>query len=69
LYYFISNDRAKASDILMADLKVFRSKSEALFKDLTNLLTIDNIRYDSIFILCDEVRIESFFMYITLFLT
>ncbi|AES59441.1 transducin family protein/WD-40 repeat protein [Medicago truncatula] len=39
-----SNDRAKASNILMTDLIVFRSKSEALFKDLTHLLTIENIR-------------------------
>ncbi|KEH22771.1 Ramosa 1 enhancer locus 2 protein, putative [Medicago truncatula] len=42
--YFISNNRTKASNILMKDLKVFRSKSEELFKDLTHLLTINNIR-------------------------
>ncbi|KAK2398989.1 topless-related protein [Trifolium repens] len=39
-----SNDRGRALDILMKDLKVFSSKNEELFKELTQLLTVNNIR-------------------------
>ena len=48
LSYFISNDRAKALDILIKDLKVFSLGHEELFKEMTQLLTINNIRSDSI---------------------
>ncbi|RDX70840.1 Topless-related protein 1, partial [Mucuna pruriens] len=38
------NDRAKALDILIKDLKVFSPGNEELFNEMTQLLTIDNIR-------------------------
>ncbi|KDP33561.1 hypothetical protein JCGZ_07132 [Jatropha curcas] len=37
-------DRAKAVDILIKDLKVFSSFNEDLFKEITQLLTLDNFR-------------------------
>jgi len=45
LPYFISNNRDKAIEILTKDLKVFRSRNEEVFKELTLLLTFNNIRY------------------------
>ncbi|KAF2303792.1 hypothetical protein GH714_023450 [Hevea brasiliensis] len=38
------HDRAKAVDILAKDLKVFSSFNEDLFKEITQLLTLDNFR-------------------------
>lgn len=38
------NDRAKAVDILVKDLKVFASFNEELFKEITQLLTLENFR-------------------------
>ncbi|KAK6926148.1 WD40 repeat [Dillenia turbinata] len=38
------NDRAKAVEILVKDLKVFASFNEELFKEITQLLTLDNFR-------------------------
>lgn len=38
-------DRAKAVEILVKDLKVFASFNEELFKEITQLLTLDNFRY------------------------
>ncbi|PRQ46323.1 putative transcription factor WD40-like family [Rosa chinensis] len=37
-------DRAKAVDILVKDLKVFAAFNEELFKEITQLLTLDNFR-------------------------
>nr|GMD78085.1 protein TPR2-like isoform X1 [Ipomoea batatas] len=37
-------DRVKAVDILIKDLKVFSSFNEDLFKEITQLLTLDNFR-------------------------
>ncbi|XP_052199357.1 topless-related protein 4-like isoform X2 [Diospyros lotus] len=37
-------DRAKAVDILVKDLKVFSAFNEDLFKEITQLLTLDNFR-------------------------
>ncbi|KAL8136857.1 hypothetical protein V2J09_002858 [Rumex salicifolius] len=39
-----SRDRAKAVDILVKDLKVFSAFNEDLFKEITQLLTLDNFR-------------------------
>ncbi|KAE9610024.1 putative transcription factor WD40-like family [Lupinus albus] len=39
-----SNDKAKALDILLKDLKVFSTFNEDLFKEMTHLLTLDNFR-------------------------
>ncbi|XWS26191.1 hypothetical protein CRYUN_Cryun26dG0009900 [Craigia yunnanensis] len=39
-----NNDRAKALDILMKDLKVFAHHNEDLFREMTQLLTLDNFR-------------------------
>ena len=38
-------DRAKAVEILVKDLKVFASFNEELFKEITQLLTLENFRY------------------------
>ncbi|KAK4479184.1 hypothetical protein RD792_014695 [Penstemon davidsonii] len=38
------NDRANANDILMKDLRVFSSFNEEVFKELTQLLALDNFR-------------------------
>ncbi|XP_010539522.1 PREDICTED: protein TOPLESS-like [Tarenaya hassleriana] len=38
------HDRSKAVDILMKDLKVFSTFNEELFKEITNLMTLDNFR-------------------------
>lgn len=40
----IRQDRAKAVEILVKDLKVFSSFNEELFKEITQLLTLDNFR-------------------------
>jgi hypothetical protein len=37
-------DRAKAVEILVKDLKVFASFNEELYKEITQLLTLDNFR-------------------------
>ncbi|KAL8099074.1 protein TOPLESS-like [Apium graveolens] len=38
------NDRSKAVEILVKDLKVFASFNEELFKEITQLLTLENFR-------------------------
>jgi hypothetical protein len=38
-------DRAKAVEILVKDLKVFAAFNEELFKEITQLLTLENFRY------------------------
>ena len=45
-FVVISNrhDRAKAVDILVKDLKVFSTFNEELFKEITQLLTLENFR-------------------------
>ena len=39
-------DRAKAVEILVKDLKVFAAFNEDLFKEITQLLTLENFRYE-----------------------
>lgn len=41
----IRHDRSKAVDILVKDLKVFSTFNEELFKEITQLLTLENFRY------------------------
>ncbi|CAN0877532.1 Topless-related protein 4 [Linum grandiflorum] len=41
---FRSNDRAKALDILVKDLKVFAPENQELCKEMTQLLILDNLR-------------------------
>ncbi|XP_071737370.1 protein TOPLESS-RELATED PROTEIN 2-like isoform X2 [Rutidosis leptorrhynchoides] len=38
------NDRAKAVEVLVKDLRVFSTFNEELFKEITQLLTLDNFR-------------------------
>lgn len=38
-------DRAKAVDVLVKDLKVFSTFNEELFKEITQLLTLENFRF------------------------
>jgi hypothetical protein len=45
-------DRAKAVEILVKDLKVFAAFNEDLFKEITQLLTLENFRYEE----CDFVH-------------
>lgn len=52
-FYFLCHnqyrqDRARAIEILMKDLKVFASFNQELFKEITLLLTLGNFRYYSI---------------------
>lgn len=42
---FIRQDRAKAVEILVNDLKIFASFNEDLYKEITHLLTLNNFRY------------------------
>jgi len=44
--YYGRQDRAKAVEILVKDLKVFAAFNEELFKEITQLLTLDNFRYE-----------------------
>lgn len=37
-------DRAKAVEILVKDLKVFSSFNDELYKEITSLLTLENFR-------------------------
>lgn len=43
---FCRHDRSKAVDILVKDLKVFATFNEELFKEITQLLTLENFRYN-----------------------
>lgn len=53
LVNFNRHDRSKAVDILVKDLKVFATFNEELFKEITQLLTLENFRYDKfVFKLC-----------------
>lgn len=42
------NDRSKAVDILIKDLKVFSTFNEELFREITQLLTLENFRYENV---------------------
>jgi hypothetical protein len=46
LFAFLAarHDRPKAVEILVKDLKVFASFNEELFKEITQLLTLENFR-------------------------
>lgn len=44
------HDRPKAVEILVKDLKVFASFNEELFKEITQLLTLENFRYEYLYI-------------------
>ncbi|XP_045791919.1 topless-related protein 2-like [Trifolium pratense] len=39
-----SNDKTRAIEILVNDLKIFSTYDQALYKQLTNLITLDNLR-------------------------
>lgn len=45
------NDRAKAVEILAKDLKVFATFNEELYKEITQLLTLENFRYNSVYLI------------------
>lgn len=45
MWYCLRQDRAKAVEILVKDLKVFSSFNEELFKEITQLLTLENFRF------------------------
>lgn len=40
----LRQDRAKAVEILVKDLKVFSTFNEDLYKEITHLLTLENFR-------------------------
>jgi hypothetical protein len=48
VHFQYRQDRAKAVEILVKDLKVFSAFNEDLFKEITQLLTLDNFRYATI---------------------
>jgi len=39
-------EKAKAVEILVQDLRVFSTFNEELYKEITQLLTLQNFRYD-----------------------
>ena len=43
------HDRSKAVEILVKDLKVFASFNEELFKEITQLLTLENFRSNPLY--------------------
>ena len=43
--FYYRKDRSKAVEILVKDLKVFSAFNEDLFKEITQLLTLENFRY------------------------
>lgn len=45
-----TQDRARVVEILVKDLKVFSSFNKELFKEIMQLLTLDNFRYVLLFI-------------------
>ncbi|KAL5648863.1 hypothetical protein ACJX0J_039672, partial [Zea mays] len=45
LLIFSLHDRAKAVDILVNDLKVFLTFNEEFYKEITQLLTLENFRF------------------------
>lgn len=47
--------RAEALDVLTNDLQVFAKRNEELFKEITQLMTFDNIRYE----FCSSCAISS----------
>lgn len=42
--WYYRQDKAKAVDILVHDLKVFSTFNEELYKEITQLLTLGNFR-------------------------
>lgn len=44
MFDFIRQDKAKAVEILVSDLKVFSTFNEDLYKEITQLLTLSNFR-------------------------
>jgi len=44
LFNFFRQDKAKAVEILVTDLKVFSTFNEELYKEITQLLTLNNFR-------------------------
>jgi hypothetical protein len=40
----LRNDKTRAVEILKNDLKIFATYSEALYQELTNLITLNNLR-------------------------
>ncbi|KAI3692218.1 hypothetical protein L6452_32029 [Arctium lappa] len=44
VYSIFMNDREKAVDILVNDLKVFSAYNENMYKEMTQLITLDDIR-------------------------
>lgn len=42
--YLVRDDRAKAAEILVKDLKVFKTFNDELYKEITQLLTLENFR-------------------------
>lgn len=52
IYSICRKDRAKAVEILLKDLKVFSAFNEDLFKEITQLLTLENFRFYFHFVNC-----------------
>jgi len=49
LFILTRQDKAKAVEILVSDLKVFSTFNEELYKEITQLLTLNNFRYALLF--------------------
>ncbi|RWW16845.1 hypothetical protein GW17_00019248 [Ensete ventricosum] len=55
----IRHDRAKAVEILVKDLKVFASFNEELFKEITQLLTLENFRFSILVINVQKAAMDN----------
>jgi hypothetical protein len=42
--FLLRDDKIRVVEILKNDLKIFATYSEALYKELTNLITLNNLR-------------------------
>lgn len=54
---FGRHDRSKGVEILVKDLKVFSTFNEELFKEITQLLTLENFRYGDDFLIYLSVEL------------
>ncbi|CAJ2662302.1 unnamed protein product [Trifolium pratense] len=61
-----SNDKIRAVEILAKDLKIFSTYDQALYKQLTNLITLDNLRENIHLSQYQDVRSARFLLMIEL---
>lgn len=63
MQFIVRNDRPKAVEVLVKDLKVFASFNEELFKEITQLLTLENFRYILPMLMISYMRATDFLIH------